>query len=141
MFNDISVHCWGKCWGNMARQLAKLSARRAATMTEPGRHSDGGGLYLVVDESGARRWTFIYRWKPPGRVGAGRLREMGLGSFHSVSLEKARKKAAAARELLSDGKDPISHKRIANAVPTFGAVLDDVRRTAAATTGGCDLDR
>lgn len=22
----------------------------------PGRHSDGGGLYLVVDPSGVRRW-------------------------------------------------------------------------------------
>lgn len=110
----------------MTRQLAKLGARTVPTLKTPGRHSDGGGLYLIVDPSGARRWAFIYRWKRRGELGAGRQREMGLGSFNSVSIEKARKKASAARDLLSDGIDPIAAKRADRPVPTFGEVADEL---------------
>lgn len=31
------------------RQLHKLLAREAETIVEPGRHSDGGGLYLAIE--------------------------------------------------------------------------------------------
>ncbi len=58
----------------MARQVQRLSARTAATLTKAGRHADGGGLYLNVTESGAKSWVFM--WKV-----AGRRREIGLGSF------------------------------------------------------------
>lgn len=110
----------------MARQLAKLSPRAVATLKTPGRHSDGGGLYLVIDASGAKRWVFLYRWKRPGEKGAGRLREMGLGSFTGVSLEKARKKAVEARGLLADRKDPIAERNSHRACPTFGEMADEV---------------
>ena len=43
----------------MARQLNRLSARTVATVKKPGRHADGGGLYLVVDKSGAKRCVFL----------------------------------------------------------------------------------
>ncbi len=110
----------------MARELAKLSPRTVATLKTPGRHGDGGGLYLVVDQSGARRWVFIYRWKRPGEKGAGRLREMGLGPFNAVPLERARKKAAEARGLLADRKDPIAERNSHRDCPTFGALADEV---------------
>ena len=109
----------------MRRQLAKLSARRVVTVGA-GKHSDGGGLYLVVDQSGARRWVFIFRWKPPGTPGSGKLREMGLGSFNSVSLGKAREKAAKAREMVAEGRDPIAAKKASKPTPTFGAIADGV---------------
>ena len=35
-----------------------------------GWHADGGGFYLVVDPSGARRWVMLYRL-------AGKRRETG----------------------------------------------------------------
>jgi hypothetical protein len=43
----------------MARKLNKLTARGVATATKPGRHSDGGGLYLKVD-AGRKAWVFRY---------------------------------------------------------------------------------
>ena len=61
----------------MARQVSKLSARTVATLTKPGRHSDGGGLYLVIERSGSKRWAFLFRQN-------GRLREMGLGGASSI---------------------------------------------------------
>ena len=100
----------------MARQVQKLTARRAASEISPGRHSDGGGLYLNVTDTGARSWLFI--WKRGGK-----RREMGLGSFRDVPLAKARKLAADARQQLSDGHDPLS-KRNAIESMTFGEAAD-----------------
>lgn len=116
----------------MGRQVNKLTARGVATLTVPGRHSDGGGLYLVVDPSGAKRWLFMFRWGPTRK-------EMGLGGLDSVSLAKAREKAAAARELINAGSDPIQARKDAiaaaeaglNATPTFGAfaetLIEDIK--------------
>ena len=41
----------------------------------------------------------------------GKLRDMGLGGWRSVTLEKARRKAAALREAFLDGRDPLAEKR------------------------------
>jgi integrase len=104
-------------------QAKKLSARAVETMTEPGRHSDGDGLYLNITTTGAKSWLFM--WKKDGK-----RREMGLGSFADVSLSKAREKTKACREVLADGKDPIeirdAAKKAAIAIPTFGKCADDL---------------
>ncbi|MFN3815165.1 tyrosine-type recombinase/integrase [Brevundimonas sp.] len=90
-----------------------------ATLATPGRHADGGGLYLVVGPGAARSWIFLFRWH-------GRLKEMGLGGLAGVSLAKARAKAEAARALVADGVNPIEAKREQEAVPTFGDFADAV---------------
>jgi integrase len=117
----------------MTRQLSKLSARRVATVREPGRHSDGGGLYLVVDplkpgDEGkpAKRWVFLFRWKETGAKGAGRLREMGLGGLDAVDLAEARDLAESARKLVAKRIDPIKARHATREVPTFGAVADQL---------------
>ncbi|WP_312735427.1 phage integrase central domain-containing protein [Brevundimonas sp.] len=106
------------------RAINKLSARRVATLNTPGRHSDGNNLYLVIDPSGARRWAFIYRAKRSGVPGAGKLREMGLGSIKGVDLKRARELAVEAHALLAAGVDPISARQSRRAIPTFGEAAD-----------------
>lgn len=103
----------------MARQLHKLNALQVAKLTKPGRHGDGGGLYLAIAGEGRRRWVFIYRDRRTGR-----LREMGLGSAAEVTLAKAREKAAKARAALSDGIDPIAGRQAELVVSTFGEAAD-----------------
>jgi integrase len=88
----------------MAQKIYRLSARRVESLSAEGRHADGGGLYLSISKNGGRRWVFLYRRQ-------GRLREMGLGSIRNVPLIKARERAAAARLLLSEGKDPLSERQ------------------------------
>ena len=39
----------------MAREIKKLTARKVATLKNPGRHSDGGGLYPAISTDGATR--------------------------------------------------------------------------------------
>ena len=104
----------------MARSLNRLSAKKVEKLAKPGRHADGGGLYLAVSGDGSRRrWVFLYRT-------AGRLREMGLGSAREVSLADARELAARARVALRDGRDPLADRKAAQAIPTFGAMADEV---------------
>lgn len=117
----IAVDCWGECWGRLmaGRQINRLSARKVETIEKSGRHADGGGLYLVVDKSGARRWVFLFRQ-------AGRLREMGLGSCRGVSLARARELAAKARAAKAAGEDPLEKRTAEREVPNFGKMADDV---------------
>lgn len=89
------------------RQFNRLKAIEIDRLP-PGFHSDGGGLYLSVKPSGARSWVFRYF------IG-GRLRDMGLGAVHTVSLQTARKKALEARQARLDGVDPIERRRRAKA--------------------------
>lgn len=106
------------------RAINRLSARRVETEKRPGRHSDGNNLYLIVDPSGSKRWAFIYRWKRPGEAGAGRLREMGLGSTRAVDLKAARERASEALKLLANGQDPIEARNRLRERPSFGEVAD-----------------
>lgn len=94
----------------VGRVLHKLTARAVETIKAHGRHSDGGGLYLIVDAHG-RRWAFLYRWR-------GKRVEMGLGGFPAVSLAMARTKAASARTALASGLSP-RELREGPAIPTF----------------------
>jgi len=95
----------------MARQFNKLSSRKVETLAAPGRHSDGGGLYLTISESGARSWLFMFKK-------AGRRREMGLGSARAVPLAVARTMAAEARQHVASGRDPLA-MRVQPAAMTF----------------------
>jgi integrase len=63
--------------------------------------SDGEGLYLLVQPSGTRSWSFRYtdpQTKKP--------RKMGLGGYPQVSLVLARDKAQVHRSFLAQGLDP-----------------------------------
>jgi hypothetical protein len=84
-----------------------------ATIAKPGRHADGGCLYLFVDPSGGKRWVFRFR------QGAKR-RDMGLGGLDSVPLALARELAAEARKTVALGFDPIAGRKASAATPPFG---------------------
>lgn len=100
----------------MARTLNKLSDVAVKAAKKPGRHSDGGGLYLNVSPAGTKSWLFM--WTVDGK-----RREMGMGSYPAVSLSRARAKANDCREAIADGRDPIAEKA-KEAEPTFGECAD-----------------
>lgn len=80
----------------------RLTAREVQTLGL-GKHADGGGLYLIVEASGARRWLFRY-------TAGGKRRDQGFGSTAKVSLARAREKAAEATALLARGIDPLNQR-------------------------------
>lgn len=110
----------------MSRDKHRLSARAVATLQEPGRHADGGGLYLAIDEKKRRRWVYRFRWGT-------KVRDLGLGACPPVSLSDAREMAEQARRLVALGKDPIAERRKAEAEAmtpvTFGQAVEELLST------------
>ena len=96
----------------------KLTATKVKTLTEPGMHGDGAGLYLNVKATGARSW--VLRTSIDGR-----RREIGLGGFPTVSLAQARDRAASHRLAITEGRDPVleKHREVA---PTFARAAETV---------------
>lgn len=81
----------------------RLSASFVRT-APPGRHTDGGGLYLQVDESGARRWLL--------RLTVRHKRcDYGLGSAKVLSLAEARECAIEMRKVVLRGGNPKVRQR------------------------------
>lgn len=101
----------------MTAAAKRLTARSVDTIKTPGRHSDGGNLYLNVTASGARSWVFLY-------VVKGRQREMGLGPTRDVSLVEARDLASQHRRSIRAGIDPLDERRTVAAKPTFGSFTE-----------------
>ena len=103
----------------MARGEKLLTPMELKKLVETvGRHKDGGGLELRVDDHVAKgkveptrrqRWVFRFTLK-------GRDRDMGLGAYPDVSLKLARERRDAARLLIQSGRDPIA-ERAAEKVP------------------------
>lgn len=90
-----------------------LTAVKVNKLSQPGRYADGNGLYLVVDESGAKRWLLRI-------VVRSKRTDIGLGGTGLVSLAEAREKALEYRKLARSGGDPLAAKRAEKAViPTF----------------------
>lgn len=92
----------------MAKTVNRLSDRTVKSLKEPGMYADGDGLYLVVDKSGAKRWTFVFQFNKTRK-------EMGLGAVSTVSLADARIDAAKQRKLVHDGVNPIEARKAAKA--------------------------
>lgn len=113
----------------MARGLNRLTARTVASLTQPGKYSDGGGLYLSVRPGGSRQWVVRYML-------AGRRQEMGLGAVDDVPLAEARRMAGECRAQLARGENPLDVRRAAREAEqaagsgrearTFAAVRDAV---------------
>ena len=89
----------------------------------PGRHTDGGGLYLEVKPSGSRHWLLRLTIK-------GRRRDLGLGSVSTVSLAEARERAGEYRRIARSGGDPTRRKDgITRRTVSFAQASDEVHRT------------
>jgi integrase len=83
--------------------MGKLTALSVKSIKDIGLHSDGGGLYLKVQQSkdsNQRNKSWIFRWGSSGK------NSIGLGSLRDVSLAEARELATQNHRLTKQGIDP-----------------------------------
>jgi integrase len=103
----------------------RLAAVTIRNKKAPGRYADGNGLYLFVDDSGAKRW--ILR-----TVAGGKRHDIGLGSVQLVSLADAREEAARLRRMARAGGNPLlERRRERRTVPTFADAARQVHASHA----------
>lgn len=113
----------------MARQTHKLTLAKIRSAPSKGTLSDGGGLLLVCTPPDGKSWVFRFHSEK-------KERRIGLGSFPTVSLDDARKKAAKQRLDIESGQVPPSRRQkstggydgeatvIGGLAPTFGDCAD-----------------
>ena len=104
---------------------------------KPKKYSDGQGMYLLVNAAG-KYWRIDYAF-------AGKRKTLALGTYPDVSLESARKRRTAARELLAEGVDPGAAKRqaknalVARHAATFEVVATEwLKRTSKTRKGNTE---
>jgi integrase len=74
--------------------------RNAKPLETPYKLGDALGLYLLVNPSGAKYWRLKYRLE-------GKEKLLAVGVYPDVTLETARERRDAARELVAKGIDPV----------------------------------
>ena len=90
----------------MPRKLHNALTAVAVKNAKPGRHADGGGLHLLVKDSGARSWVFRFMLN-------GKTRDIGLGpaaGADAITLSAARDSASALRLKVKAGIDPLDER-------------------------------
>lgn len=88
----------------LAAPLTDLQVKDIQTKARPYRLSDGGGLYLLINPDGAKYWRMDYRIFNVRRTAA-------FGKYPEVSLSAAREQRGNARNLITEGIDPVELKR------------------------------
>lgn len=94
----------------MPRKLHNALTAVEVKTAKPGRHADGGGLHLMVKDTGARSWVYRFMLK-------GKSRDIGLGPAGpgGISLADARDLATALRLKVKAGIDPLEERQRADA--------------------------
>jgi integrase len=104
----------------MSIHRIKPSSKVAELIKKPGRHADGGGLYLQVAAPGQASWVYRFPWD-------GKERWMSLGPAALITLDEVRDRHHELRRLRKAGTDPRTTaiaKPLRAAGATFGEWLD-----------------
>jgi hypothetical protein len=99
------------------RHKDRLSVKRIARLKPGKKHTDGGGLSLLVSPIGTKSWSFRFERNGRDRAyvlgplhGNGGARKPG-DEARGLTLDEARAEAAKALDLLRHGIDPIDARR------------------------------
>jgi len=83
--------------------LTDTQVRNEKPSEKPRKLADGGGLYLLLNQTG-KYWRWKYRFQ-------GKEKVMALGVYPAVSLAQARARHKEARGILESGTDPMERKK------------------------------
>ncbi|WP_102959408.1 tyrosine-type recombinase/integrase [Mangrovicella endophytica] len=105
--------------------LSDLQIRALKPSDRPRKHSDGGGLHLLVSPNGSKLWRLAYRFD-------GKQKLLAFGAYPIVSLSDARARRDDAKTLLKRNVDPSEKSKLdriaatASRATTFEAVAREL---------------
>lgn len=91
----------------------------------PAKHSDSGGLHLLVSPTGSKLWRWSYRFDDKQKT-------LAFGAYPTVMLADARARRDEAKKQLAKGTDPAQQLKLdrinrrETAATTFNALADDL---------------
>jgi integrase len=88
--------------------MNKLTDLEIRNLKLPGKHFDGGGLYLELTRPGHGYWRLKYRF-------GGKEKRLAFGVYPDVPLKLARERRAEARAVLARGEDPAVARQVQQA--------------------------
>ena len=112
--------------------LTQLQITSAKPQPKPYTLSDGQGLALFVQRSGAKLWRFRYRY-------GGQARTLHIGQWPALSLADAREKCRDARKAIASGIDPVLEKKRAKIESQF-AVATSFKEVAIEWVAKCERE-
>lgn len=98
------------------------AACRVKPRAKPFKLSDGGGMFLLINPSGARAFRLSYRF-------GGKQKTLSLGPYPAVSLIDAREARTVAKANLAKGIDPAQQRKedrlVQASTKSFGSVCNE----------------
>ena len=79
--------------------LTDMKVLKAKPQAKPVSLFDGGGLYLLVTQTGGKLWRFKYRFN-------NKEKKLAFGTYPEISLADARQRRDEARSQIAHGIDP-----------------------------------
>lgn len=102
--------------------LTDVAIRNAKPAKKTKKMFDGQGLYLEVSPRGGKWWRLKYRFE-------GKEKRLSLGVYPEVSLKEARRRKDEARDILGQGLDPSTQRKL-NHAETRHSPSDDFETVA-----------
>jgi integrase len=105
--------------------LTDTKLRSLKPSSKPTKHSDAGGLFVLVTPQGSKLWRLAYRF-------GGKQKTLSFGSYPIVTLAEARDKRDKAKRLLAENIDPSQQamlekiNRQVSSANSFNAVADEL---------------
>ena len=84
--------------------LTDVTVRNAKATGKTQRLTDSAGLYLEISPAGGKWWRFKYRFE-------GKEKRLSLGVYPDVGLRDARDRRDEVRKQLTQGIDPLQHRK------------------------------
>ncbi len=85
-------------------KLTEMAIKKAKPEAKAYKMADGGGMFLLVQPTGAKWWRLKYRFD-------GKEKLLSFGVYPDVTLTEARERREQARKLLANGADPSAIKQ------------------------------
>lgn len=85
-------------------KLSATGVKNLKPSESPTKHSDGGGLFILVTPQGSKLWRLAYRFD-------GKQKTLAIGAWPAVSLADAREARDEAKRSLAKGIDPGAQKK------------------------------